>query len=425
MKHQRPRLLRSLGAALRLFAASPLAAQTPRSPAINALRAVIDSGGEQAAERFWQGRRGAGPLIESLANVSDTLLVTFLYRGSGGEREVILRSNALTVLMPEGTDGHFSRITSTGILWYLTMPAPPDLRTTYSVRVVGSDGKSQSLADPLNPDSVWTSGGSRVSALTLPRAAEEHWSAAAGDLKASWDTDTLQTGSDREDQEIWVHLPPGYDAQRSVPYPLVIALNRYNFRYAISTAEIVDALIERATIPPVVLAVADELEPDENSYASSAAWIADGVLPGLRDRYRISAQASDVVLVGASRRGLVAAEVALDRSDAIGNVVSLSGAFYWRPVPRGRFEWLTARYADRPAVPVRFYLAVGTLETVVTKTNAGHYPLATSRHFADVLQARGYDYRLEEFTGTHDELNWRGWFARSLIHLLGAAGPPM
>jgi enterochelin esterase family protein len=67
---------------------------------------------------------------------------------------------------------------------------------------------------------------------------------------------------------------------------------------------------------------------------------------------------------------------------------------------------------------IELYVATGTLETVVTPTNRGHYPLATARHLRDVLEAKGYDYDYDEFVGVHDEMNWQSALADGLRALL-------
>jgi enterochelin esterase family protein len=96
----------------------------------------------------------------------------------------------------------------------------------------------------------------------------------------------------------------------------------------------------------------------------------------------------------------------------------LSGSFYWRPEGDEEFEWLTRRFAREPKRDIELYVTAGTLETVVTPTNRGHYQLATARHLRDVLEAKGYDYVYEEFVGVHDEMNWQSALADALRALL-------
>ena len=45
--------------------------------------------------------------------------------------------------------------------------------------------------------------------------------------------------------------------------------------------------------------------------------------------------------------------------------------------------------------------------------------LVPNRHLRDVLRARGYEVRYQEFPGDHDYINWRGTLADGLIALFG------
>ena len=90
-----------------------------------------------------------------------------------------------------------------------------------------------------------------------------------------------------------------------------------------------------------------------------------------------------------------------------------AGAFYWTPDLSQRpifkadadddSDWLARQFADRPKVPVRFYIDVGFLEPQVM--------LNSNRRLRDVLRARGYEVTYQEYNGMHDYLPWRGTLA--------------
>jgi enterochelin esterase-like enzyme len=104
--------------------------------------------------------------------------------------------------------------------------------------------------------------------------------------------------------------------------------------------------------------------------------------------------------------------------------LSMSGGFSFRPTPATEFEWATHQLAATERRPVRYYLTAGTLETVVSRRNYGHYLLATNRHLRDVLRAAGYDVTYREFSSVHSELNWQDHLYDGLVHLLPAASRP-
>jgi enterochelin esterase-like enzyme len=109
----------------------------------------------------------------------------------------------------------------------------------------------------------------------------------------------------------------------------------------------------------------------------------------------------------------------------IGNVLSQSGNFAWAPdrlvgpnldaTTEG--GWLITEYIGRPREPVRFYLDAGVFEA--DRFATGGAILESTRHFRDVLRAKGYTVTFRQFTGGHDYLSWRGTLADGLIELIG------
>ncbi|HEY6595355.1 MAG TPA: alpha/beta hydrolase-fold protein [Asanoa sp.] len=81
-------------------------------------------------------------------------------------------------------------------------------------------------------------------------------------------------------------------------------------------------------------------------------------------------------------------------------------------------QWLIRAYAERPALPLRFYLDVGDRETIGSY-GEGLDQLTVNRRFRDVLLERGYEVTYAEYVGAHDYLNWRRTIADGLLALLG------
>ncbi|MGE3525456.1 MAG: alpha/beta hydrolase [Gemmatimonadales bacterium] len=222
---------------------------------------------------------------------------------------------------------------------------------------------------------------------------------------------------------VWAPSRSSQRAERGLA--VLIAISPGTFLERIPTPDILQYLIRTGEVRPTLLVVVPEPDrSDERTrYAGITAFLADTVLPAIRARYAVSPGPEDVVVTGTSRRGLMAAVAAVNRPDAIGAVLSLSGSFYWAPPGEGRYEWLSARVAREPRKPLRWFVASGSLETVVTPGNHGHYMVGTNRHLNDVLTAKGYTHFYEEFAGVHHEANWEDALATGLRLLLPGKQP--
>jgi enterochelin esterase family protein len=78
------------------------------------------------------------------------------------------------------------------------------------------------------------------------------------------------------------------------------------------------------------------------------------------------------------------------------------------------------RVAATAKLPIRFCLDVGKFEN-----NFHPSPLIANRHLRDVLIAKGYAVKYQEFAGHHSPANWRGTFPDALLFLFSdqSVGP--
>lgn len=168
--------------------------------------------------------------------------------------------------------------------------------------------------------------------------------------------------------------------------------------------------------------------------------LGEELLPWIRARYRVSTVAADTILGGASRGGLAAVCAALEYPQQFGNVSAQSGFFVYKdrnwfknadpasaPDAESQEEMAWEQYgtvmqrvAARPKLQLRFYLDVGKYEN-----NFHPSPLIANRHLRDVLIAKGYTVKYQEFAGHHSPANWRGTFSDALLFFLDnqSAGP--
>ena len=422
------------------------------SPTLVRLSAAARSAGtdaEAAVSDFWERVETDGaPLIER-SGVPGHSLVTFVFQGGEDIEGVRLDSN-LAALLIDGVTvdfeslGRMKRLPETDV-WYLIFRLRNDVRIPYRFEVTRRAGPSQpaatspdgfvpdaqtgpvpttdveSVLDPHNP-SVWEPDqqGLTASILELAGAPAQPWRAFSESDEGDWDEWVFDEGPD-EGRTVYIYKPAAWDPERGDPYPVVVGQGAFGHGIGMRADRVVDHLIDAGRLEPVVVALADlEGESEATRYQATADFVAERFLPWLRDRYAVSARPEDVVVSGTSRRGMVASLVAFRRPDVVGNVLSLSGSYYWKPADEIEYEWVPRLYAEHPRVPVRFYVAAGELETVVTPGNAGHYMVATNRRFRDVLTAAGYRLTYAEFNGVHSELSWQDGLARGLVELVGA-----
>jgi enterochelin esterase family protein len=182
-----------------------------------------------------------------------------------------------------------------------------------------------------------------------------------------------------------------------------------------------DNLIAEDKFPPVVAILvenylarsiaerASELPPNPKYVG----YIIKELLPWVRENFNITTNPSQSVVAGGSYGGIGSTYLAFKHPDIFGNVVSMSGAFFWYPgaeIWQKRIEkienfehwwseedekegeWLARQFAQCERLPLNFYLDVGVLE----ETDPSQLFIA-NRHFRTVLQAKGYPVRYVEY----------------------------
>jgi enterochelin esterase-like enzyme len=127
-------------------------------------------------------------------------------------------------------------------------------------------------------------------------------------------------------------------------------------------------------------------------------------------------QPQRTIVAGSSYGGLASVFAGLAHPEVFGNVISLSGSFWWKPEGDTQTEWLKRRVNNSPKIPLRFYLEVGLMESYPMQIEA-------NRDMAETLTAKGYPLHYSEYDGGHSFLNWSEAMARGLRYILGAGNP--
>jgi enterochelin esterase family protein len=203
-------------------------------------------------------------------------------------------------------------------------------------------------------------------------------------------------------------------------------LDGFLSRTVLRIPTILDNLIAAGRIPPMTALFVSNFSERREEELSPTPAIADFVVHELmlwaHTTLGAGADPARNIIAGASRGGLVAAHVALGAPQVFGAVISQSGSFWWPAPAEGKPEWLIRQVRRRPDADLRFYLDVGTRETMPGPGNAPSQ-LAVNRRMRDALRAHGYAVTYAEYTGGHDYINWRRTFANALLAVSRASTP--
>ena len=431
-----------------------------QSPRLIRLAQEIATVGQEAANRFRNEVQQHGtPLIEPIPEDQKHLWVTFLWFAKEPVQNVVvfsgLTNNAYTrAVLP---DIQMTRLAGTDI-WFKTFKVRNDARFTYQFSVNDSlipeedesddnARRAKLRADPLNPHhaqdatSNTPAGPDAESLVALPGAPPQLWlrktSNPAGELKRyDFRSEVL-----KNERTVTVYSPPGYEPKLR-PYPLLVIFDGEAYTDAIPTPTILDNLIAARKIPAVVAVFVNnpqtnqpDLRTSELSCNSSfTRFVVEELLPWVRQRYRVTTRPANTTVGGASRGGLAAACAALDHPEVFGNVFAQSGFFVYKDknwfkrvghdvapdnVAQEEKAWdeygtVISEFVRRLRRAIRFYLEAGIFENT-------YHPsvLIANRHLRDVLLAKGYRIRYEEFAGHHSTVNFRGSLATALMFVLG------
>jgi enterochelin esterase-like enzyme len=399
-------------------------------PALQALwRAYLTD--PRAVENFVANRKGKGPIVEDVEGDARNARVTYLYYGDESADAVETAGGPHA-----GVGGiQLTRFMRTP-LFFASEMVPKDARYRYGFgatqnRLVGP-AKSIQLSeeifttDALNPETF-----AGLSVLAMPNAPAQPYivknaSAPQGKLTST----TLKSAALKEDRTLTIYTPPGYDGRKDCELLILFDGDTYGGGSGalVPTPTILDNLIAANKVNPTVAVFVPNMGHRNRDLAgynpSFADFIATEVVSWARKTYRIAAGPSHVVVVGSSLGGVAAGYCAFTHSEAIGNVLSQSGAFWvlkaWQD-PNPADPWplsvdsgdLISQFKNRERLPIRFYLEVGRFDQ-------NGFSLGTNRELRDVLQLKGYAVTYKEFDSGHDYIWWRGSLADGLIALLAA-----
>ena len=322
--------------------------------------------------------------------------VTFVYRGEADE--VMLQHWVYG--LPSAQPLH--RLGDTD-LWHLFVEIPRGSRIEYKLDIIRG-GNGEWITDPLNPltaedpfgrNSVCRAHGYLRPDWTLPDAGVRSGSIVGLDL------DSRHLGGQRH---VPVYLPARFRETRR--YPLLVVHDGIDFARFADLRAVLDNLIERLEIPPMVVALTqagDRLQ----EYASDPRhgdFVVDELLPALQARYPLIDDPAQRALMGASFGAVASLATAWQHPGIFDKLVLLSGSFAISDIgghSRGPvFDPVVAfmnRFRRAPDRPARdLYVACGIYESLIYE----------NRSLVPLLQEHGMRVRYRE---VHDGHNWENW----------------
>lgn len=363
---------------------------TPRTLAIDAL-------GEQPSQAQVEAFLAAHafPLVEGDA-------VTFVYR-DGGADEVTLQHWIYALESSQA----FERLGETD-LWVQVMELPPESRIEYKFGVRKGerwrwvrDPLNERLArDPFGANSVCVTHGYQEPDWAFPEA-----DAHRGEVHHF----PLHSDAFGERRDVGLYLPPRFRDSRR--YPLLIVHDGADFQRFTELTHVLDALIARLEISPMIVALSDS--PDRlKEYGADPRhgdYIAHELLPALERKLPVREGRAFRGLMGASFGAVATLSTAWQHPGVFGRLMLLSGSFAFADIGRHRrsavFDPVAdfmARFRDEPcpggvAPAEQLFVACGVYESLIYE----------NRSLIPTLQHAGLEVLYREARDGHNWINWR------------------
>jgi len=336
--------------------------------------------------------------------------VTFVWHGTNNTRRVGLLGD---LPYADTSKWYMTRLGNTD-LWFKTEQMPRDARFGYLV----NENQTGYGFDPLNARR-WAG----RSVAELPGAPDEPWIREIATVpRGRVVEEKIRSEILKEERSFGVYLPASYDQQREL-FNVLIVFDGENYGRdgGVPTPTILDNLIEKIRIPPTVAVLVNSQRTRDRDLLCSELFenfLANELVPWVREKYRITRDPARTVIAGSSYGGLSATCTAFRHFEIFGNVLSQSGSFAYTPNTFGGKDgeyyaesgWLTQKFAIAPKLPLRFYLQVGRFEGLSRE----------NRQLRDILEAKGYQVTFAEYSGNHDCLSWRDSLGEGLIALFGS-----
>lgn len=299
-------------------------------------------------------------------------------------------------------------------VWTLEIEIQETARVEYKL-AVGMGGQHRLLRDPLNPshakdpfgaNSVATGPAYRAPWWALEDRAKRRGQVLERQLKSRVFGDV---------RPLSIYLPPRYRETRR--YPLIVCHDGLDYLEFTNLARVLDNLIDRQEIPPVVVCCTQSPNRIEEYAASDrhAEFLCDELVTLMQDEFSLRDGPEDRCLMGASFGAVASLHAAVARPGVFGRLFLQSGSFAFTDIgphdrppvfdPVVRFVNGFRKNPTRPAE--RVFLSCGTYESLIVY----------NRSMLPLLRGVGAEATLVEAQDGHNWENWRDQLRAGLTWL--------
>ncbi|MCP1726555.1 enterochelin esterase-like enzyme [Natronospira proteinivora] len=247
----------------------------------------------------------------------------------------------------------------TGNLFHARVQFEPDARLDYAFLI---DGETR--PDPNNPRRLFSGvGGGVVSELRLPAHERPDYLDTLSEPGDIPESRLISLEQDWVGPAISVYLPPGYD--RANRYPVLYTADGSAWLDLINLPGILDALIKREAIQPVIAVMIDARTDRRHWYQYNPDYLdyLETVVHFIDREYATKADPEHRIHAGTSAGGRAALYAGLERPDLFGRLALLS------PSLTGPIHYLAPFFSQQrlPDTNLKIWLSAGSYEGNIHK----------------------------------------------------------
>lgn len=350
-------------------------------------------------DRWLSGR--SVPIVEGSS-------VTFVWRGEADA----VRLRHLIYGLPSSQA--FDRLAGTD-LWYLVLDVPPKSRLEYKIEVE-REGERRLVLDPLNPyvanDPFGRNSVCHAAGYETPEWTFEDPEARPGTLVDL----AVRSAAFGDERPVTMYLPARFRTSRR--YPLLVVLDGFDYLKFAGMRVVLDNLIHRLEIPPLVAAFTQSSDR-VREYAANpqhARFLVQDLVPAVEREAPLRRDAASRGLMGASLGGVASLFAAWRHPRAFGRLLLQSGSFAFTDIGRHNargpifdpvVEFVNAFRANPDAPTERLFVSCGVYESLIYE----------NRSLVPLLQTTGMEVRYAEARDGHNWENWRDRLREGLSYL--------